>query len=147
MGRKEALFILALLLCAGSLFPIPYLASPEWVVTVVDESGKPLRGMLVRLDYENYSVEDTSHEQDLTTDAAGKVTFPPHRLAATTLARFYYTARDLTALAHASFGPNAYVNAFGRGLQGEAESAGVTTFWTGHPDRMESTITAKRQKN
>lgn len=145
MRRKEVLFILAALLLAGSLFPIPYLASPEWTVTVVDESGKPLQGMLVRLDYENYSVENTSHTQDLTTDSAGKVTFPEHRLAATTLSRAYYTTRDLTALAHAGFGSNAYVNAFGQGLQGEAESNGVTTFWTGHPAHMESTIIAKRK--
>jgi len=147
MRRKEVLFILAVLAILGSLFPIPHLASPEWTVTVVDEAGKPLQAMTVQLNYENFSVEETSHEQALTTDATGTVTFPPHRLAATTRARVYYTARSATALAHASFRPNAYMNAFGNGREGSAKTGGVITFWTGHPDHMESTIVAKRQKN
>ena len=124
------------------LIPIPYLASPEWSVTVVDEVGNPISGVVVRLNYENYSIENYSHEQDLVTDANGHVTFPAHRSSASMLRRCYFTAKSALALAHASFGPQAYVNASGKGREGSVISNGVITNWTGHPDRINSRIVA-----
>jgi hypothetical protein len=128
------------------LIPISYQASPEWSVTVVDQIGHPLQGMLVRLDYENYSVENTSHEQDLYTDANGRVIFPAHREAASTLSRCYYTSHSAMALAHASFGPIAYINVFGNGRQGSATSDGVIYIWNVYPRSVCSTIMAKPLK-
>jgi hypothetical protein len=130
-----------------TLIPIPYLASPEWSVLVVDESGNPLPNMLVRLDYENYSVEDSEHEEERTTGNDGRVTFPPRKSSAPILSRCYYTARSAMALEHASFGPNAYVNVFGDHLEGSATTGQFITFWTGRPDRMESRIVAHRTKD
>ena len=137
MATACAVFLVLLL-----LVPVPYLASPRWSVTVVEENGNPLQGMLFRLDYENYSVENISHEQDLYTDTNGRATFPAHREAASVLSRCYYTVRSATALAHASFGPSAYVNVFGHGREGSATSNGVIYFWNGHPESVTSTIVA-----
>lgn len=125
------------------LVPIPYLASPEWSVTVTDEAGHPLSGMLVRLNYENYSVENNGHEIDLYTNASGRVAFPARRRFALTLSRCYYTALSASALAHASFGPSAYVDAFGPGLEGSAMSNGAIYFWKGDPDKVNTTIISK----
>lgn len=126
-------------LLALSLVPVPYLASPDWEVWVVDQGGNPVHG-IVRLEYENYSVEATGHEEDLVTDDAGYAHFQPHRASASFLRRCFYTASSAAALAHASFGPHDYVLAFGNGLEGDAVTNGYVTDWTGEPDHMKSTI-------
>ena len=51
------------------------LASPDWNIRVVDESGKPLPGITVQLAFENYSIEDTSHEEQQITDESGFARF------------------------------------------------------------------------
>jgi len=133
----------AAIVLALSLIPVPYLASPEWSVRVVDESGNPLSGMLVRLSYTNYSVETTGHDEDRYTDQRGATIFPKHRRWASTLQRCFFTALSATALAHASYGPSATVMAFGKGLEGEAVSDDIVTDWTGQPARMDSRIVAR----
>jgi hypothetical protein len=114
--------ISAAVVLALTFIPVPYLASPEWSILVVDENGNPLPGMLVRLEYQNFSVEQDAHEEDRTTDEHGQATFPSHKLSASILRRCYYTVKSALALAHASFGPNAYVLAFGDHLEGDATS-------------------------
>ena len=146
MNRRQKLWIGAAVLVVVSLTPIPYLASPEWTVTVTDESGKPLDGMLVRISYENYSVENDDHGIDLYTSGNGRVVFPAQRRTANLISRCYYTTLSAMALAHASFGPSAFVNVFGEGREGEAVENGVVYFWNGKPDRISSTIIAKPRR-
>jgi hypothetical protein len=122
------------------VIPIPYLACPQWTVTVTDDGGRPLSGMLVRLDYENYSVESASHEVDLYTGENGQVTFPPQRRSASLLRRCWFTALSAAAFVHASFGPSAYVNVFG--MDGSAVSDGFVYSWKGHPNQLSTTIIA-----
>ncbi len=47
-----------------------------------------------------------------------------------------------TAGVHASFGPSAYVMAFGRGIEGEDvnPTSGILVVWLGRPSRVESKI-------
>ena len=113
---------------------------------MVNEDGDPLPGMLVRLEYRNYSVELNGHEEDRTTDDHGRATFPDHKSSASTLRRCYFTAQSAMALAHAGFGPDAYVLTFGYHLEGSATTGQGITSWTGHPDRMESRIVAHPAK-
>jgi hypothetical protein len=113
--------------------------SPIWDVWVLDQSGQPLQGMTVRLSYQNYSAESESHEEDLQTDANGHVVFHPQSLRASRITRALAMARSATAGVHASFGPHAWVWAFGKGLEGVAE----VTNWNGAPPRMASKIVAK----
>ena len=69
--------------------------------------------MTVRLSYQNYSLEDESHEMDRITDQRGQVTFPAQTIHASFLRRCYYTVLSARAGVHASFGPSASVFAFG----------------------------------
>ena len=144
---KSKWAIVAAGILVATLIPIPYLASSEWSVMVVDEGGKPIQGLLVRLDYQDFSTERVSHEEDRNTDESGRATFAMHRSSASALRRCYYTALSATALAHASFGPSAYVNVFGDHFEGSATNGRFVYFWTGHPDRVESRIIAHPMKD
>ena len=144
MTRKQKIGTAVAAVLILLLIPIPYLASPQWTVIVTDEAGHPLEGMLVRLDYENYSVENTSHELEGHTDASGRTVFPPKRRIVPMISRCYFTIVSAMALAHASFGPSAYVLVFGQGREGSVNSAdGSVYFWDGHPDRVTSTVVAR----
>lgn len=114
---------------------------------MVDETGQSLAGMTVRLTWENYSVENTGHEQDLESDQNGNVVFPPHRSSATLLRRVFYTVLSSTALAHASFGPHAFVFAFGEGREGDVVNGDIVVSWNGTPDQINSQVVALRVKN
>jgi hypothetical protein len=125
---------------ALALIPIPYLAAPQWSVHVVDEKGRQIEAMTVRLVWENYSVETTSHEQDLRTDRNGEVIFPSHRSSSSILRRSFYTMLSSMALAHASYGPHATVFAFDQVREGSAADGGMITDWAGKPAEMRSEI-------
>jgi hypothetical protein len=146
MIRRRKLAILGACALILLLIPTPYLASPEWTVAVTDQDGHPLQGMLVRLDYENYSVENTSHELERYTDASGRAVFPQQKRFALLASRCYFTTLSAMALAHASFGPSAYLNVFGLGREGSPISNGVEYFWNGRPDRVSTTVVARKIK-
>ena len=132
------------LLAITCLIPQRYLASRDWKVKVSDPSGNPLRNVTVRLSFENYSVEDTSHEEDQLTDANGYVHFSERRRWTMLLLRAFYTLKSASALVHASFGPHAYVFAFQNGLEGFVVAPlGYDYDWTGRPSHVESSITLK----
>ncbi|HEU5234026.1 MAG TPA: hypothetical protein VFU50_14270 [Terriglobales bacterium] len=137
LGKTCAVVLLA------CLIPQRYLASPDWKVKVCDVSGKPLQNVTVRLNFQNYSVEDTSHEEDQLTDANGYVHFPEHRRWTMSAIRAFYTLKAAQALAHASFGPHASVFAFRDGLEGDVVTLGYIYDWTGQPSHVESSITLK----
>ncbi|MGA7341402.1 MAG: hypothetical protein WBE72_08775 [Terracidiphilus sp.] len=147
MGRKTKWLAAAAALLALSFIPLPYLASPEWNVTVVDETGKPLQGMTVRMTWENYSVESTGHKEDLLTNGSGQVHFYKRLSWASAIQRCFFTLQSAAALAHASFGSHRTVFAIGKGREGNAVSGQYVTDWTGHPDYLESKIVATLIKN
>jgi hypothetical protein len=118
-------------------------ATPRWEVWVVDEKGHPLQGMTVRLSWANYSVETTDHQEDLQTDENGYAVFPARAFTAPVKDRFLGTIRSAGGGVHASFGPHAFVFAFGRGLEGDSVTGRYITDWRGKPDRMQSRIIAK----
>jgi len=147
MSRKDKIRIFVAIVFVSTLIPIPYRAAPDWKVWVVDESGKPVPGMTVRLEYENYSVESTSHEEDQWSDQQGHAHFKARNGWAPTLQRCYYSALSAMAFVHASFGPHDSVFAFGNGLEGYALTGAYITDWTGQPVLMESHIIVKHAKN
>ncbi len=124
-------------------WPTTTVQCPMWKVQVVDQSGQPLQGMTVRLSYKNYSAESESHEDDLRTDASGYVLFDQKSLRAPRIERALAIVSSATGGVHASFGPHAWVWAFGDGLEGTAVSDGHVTDWTGSPSQMTSKIVAK----
>lgn len=57
---------------------VPYdqTIAPDWDVLVVDEHGTAVAGANVREFWQQYSVDDSFHEEILKTDDAGRVHFP-----------------------------------------------------------------------
>jgi len=119
------------------LIPFRYQVCPSWDVLVVDASGNPIPGMTVRLNYQDYSVESKSHEEDRTSDAQGRASFPEQR-------GFGALVSALSQGVHAGVGRYAYVLAFGQGLQGyNVRSHGyIEDYWIGEPNHMSSKIIA-----
>ena len=134
-------------LALGLFYPVHYTAAPSWQVLVVDELGKPIEGMTVRLTYRNYSVEPKGHEVDATTNSQGYVQFPKRRSSATLAHYIAFSALSLTDGVHASFGPHANVFTFGQNREGSASSADLETDWRGAPDQLQSRIVARRRSD
>ena len=140
------------LLCVAALFiflawPITSLNCPEWEVRVVDEDGQPLSGVLVRLDFMNYSAEREQHEADKRTDADGYVKFPSETLTATRMKRAIVTLESAQAGVHASFGPHAYVFVFADGMEADLTKGDYTPTWSGNGSKMQSRFVLSRKSS
>lgn len=133
MRWRISVFLIGVLSVAA-LIPIPYLAAPTWDVSVVTEEGKPMHGVVVRLSYENYSVENQGHEITLITDENGHAVFPAQLQKSCIARRTIYTLLSALGGVHASFGNYAYVIAWDS--EGHSESAD----WRGYPTSMNSRI-------
>lgn len=118
-------------------------ATPLWEVWVVDSDGHALAGMTVRLSWQNYSAETSGHQEDQLTDERGYVVFPARKFRASIDERLLGTIRAADGGVHASFGPHAFVFAFGKGLEGDAVTGKYVADWTGKPNRMQSRIVAE----
>ena len=137
-------FVLAVATFTYWLFPVSWLAAPQWEVGVVDERGKPVDGMTVRETWQNYSVEMEGHEADRQTDVNGRVTFPAQKSDYSVPRQIAGTMSALVHLnVHSSYGPHATVFAFGKGLEGTATTGEFVTDWTGSPRFMRSRIVVK----
>ncbi len=141
--NRTRIWLVTGLAAAAALIPIPYLASPQWRVWVVDESGAAVEGVTVRRVYQNYSAEGRSHEEDRVTDEHGSALFPPTSSSASGARLCVFTLLAASTGIHASFGRHSYVFAFGKGIQGSATSGPYVTDWTGSPAEMNSRITVK----
>jgi hypothetical protein len=138
------------LLCVTALvvflaWPITTLNCPEWEVRVVDENGQPLPGVLVRLDFRNYSAERENHEVDKRTDANGYVKFPSETLKATGLKRAIVSLESAEAGVHAAYGPSAYVLVFADGMAEDPKKAGRVPMWFGKTPTMRSQFVLSRK--
>jgi hypothetical protein len=140
-GRsRKWIAIVAAAILVVALFPIRSLHAPSWDVAVTDESGVALKGILVRESYQDYSAEFQGGEESLITDELGHVRFEPKTLSASPLKRLIVTASSATGGVHASFGPSAYLLAFGDGSEGAPEVNGRMETWHGSPNSMKSRI-------
>lgn len=84
--RKKSFWIMVLL-AAALLFPFETTVVPPKSVLVLTEDRKPIEGASVRQIWQNYSLESDGHEQDLTTNESGRVTFPRRTIRANILKR------------------------------------------------------------
>jgi len=148
MSRRKVLWIsVGVALAAGITFiPLRSLDCPAWDVCVVDQNGRPVSGVTVRLTYQNYSAELRSHEVDAITDAHGHVRFSAQMLSASLGQRIRAVLSSAAAGVHASFGLHADVFAFGNGLEGFDIEQNVVVDWTGKPNHMESRIVLAPRK-
>ena len=98
--------------------------------------GKPLSGVTVYETWQNYSVEDESHEAKSLTDDRGFVEFAEQRASSSTLRRLWFTVKAARAFVHASFGVHVYIFAVSPGL----EQKGSIDYWSGTPEEVKSQI-------
>jgi hypothetical protein len=94
------------------LYPFQTTVVPEWRVRVVDESGNSMIGMTVKEGWEHSSIESHRHEQDLTTDNHGSVTFPRRTIRANLLWRIVGGA-IVTVVPHQPSGPHFFLDVQG----------------------------------
>jgi len=99
-----------------------------------------IRDINVRESYQNHSAETTSHELTLTSGADGLVHFPSKTLWRPLLLRLPVIVMSSLGGVHASFGPHAYVFAFGTGLEGDIVKNGYVYDWDGSPRSVQSVI-------
>jgi hypothetical protein len=102
--RKWRIWILSiiaiLLLC-----PFPTIVVPARRVLVINEESKPIRGVIVRQIWQNYSLEFSGHEEDLMTNKEGRVLCPERRIWSSLLARMVHPMLNILGQGvHASLG-------------------------------------------
>jgi len=106
--RRKILLALVIL----SAIPIPQTTVPAWTAQVVDPSGAPQANVAVREAWQNYSLERTPHNQDLSTSTTGQVTFPRRVLWRPLIANAIGTIRNrMIEGAKANYGSAAFVAA------------------------------------
>ena len=134
----RSLFVCIVLLLA--LLPIKTVAAPDWSACVVDETSRPLPGILIRESYQNYSVESEGHEEDQYSGANGCAHFSLKLTSASLFKRLIAFARSSMAGVHASFGPYDYVTAFDGGARGDDVRNGFDYAWKGSPRHVDSLL-------
>jgi hypothetical protein len=102
--RKWVIVILASLAILV-LYPFKITVVPEKRVLVMTKNMHPVRDALVRQSWQNYSLEREGHEEDLPTDAHGRVTFPTRTIRAPLVWRLLGPLASIAGQGvHASFG-------------------------------------------
>ena len=97
-----------------------YVIVPAWKIQLVDEAGNPLKTAVARQIWQDYDVEDHSHEQDLRPDKNGYVNFPERSIRTSPKTKAIGRAKNLKRLGvHASIGPHAYILAWSDKLEGD----------------------------
>lgn len=79
--------VLVILLALLLLYPFETTVVPEWKIRVVNETGKPMPGILVNEGWREHSIELHRNEQALVTDGEGYVYFPRRGVRACLLHR------------------------------------------------------------
>jgi hypothetical protein len=115
------------------LYPYQSTVCPAWKIQVVDEAGNPLKDAFVRQHWQDYSVESDGHEQDAYTDENGYVSFPERTIRASLLSRgIGAISNTLSEGIHASYGPDAFIAAYGEVVNGK-RLEGSATYEEGKP--------------
>jgi hypothetical protein len=115
--RPKLAYATAAVLLLVAVLPVPGLVAPDWTVTTLDASHRPLSGMTVREVWQQYSLESISHEEDHVTDSKGQVHFPRRQLRSSVAGRFLGCLGQLLSTgAEASCGAHSHLVAFGIGV-------------------------------
>ena len=125
----------ALALLVTAFVPVPQIVAPDWKVTTLDASHRPIRGVTVREVWQQYSLQASSHEEDRTTDNKGEVFFARRTHWSTFIGRVAGCIRQIWQTGiNASCGPHSYLVSFGEGIdtldwQNPGEEDGTTLPW------------------
>jgi hypothetical protein len=104
-SNRKGLVLLLLFLAVLILFPFKKTIVPSRRVLVVTQDMHPVKDALVRQTWQDYSLERTGHEEDLSTDLQGRVTFPARTIRANLVWRVLGPLATIGGQGlHASFG-------------------------------------------
>jgi hypothetical protein len=137
MARLLTIVALGIFLVIG-LVPYPTVSAPDWAVSVVDPSGAPIKGALVREIYRNYSADSQDHIVDQESDAYGQVHFAGLTTSGSWIGRIIRTLSSATPFV--SSGPKAYVVVFLGRESNMAILQGGSPIWEGSPPIVRSTV-------
>lgn len=140
MSAIKVLLIILMISTGAAFIPLTTIECPSWDVRVTDRTERPLQGVTVRLYFKNYSAEWESHENNAITNVHGRVKFSPQSITASLGKRVAVILSSAPAGVHASFGPHAYVIAFGDGIEGHDVDNNTPIVWTGEFKHMDSHI-------
>lgn len=99
--------ILWIALIPGVVFVYPFESTvvPSQTALVVTEEWRPVQGVVVRQSWQHYSFESEGHEEDLRTDAHGRVTFARRTIRASVVRRMLHPVWNYFSQGvHAGFG-------------------------------------------
>jgi hypothetical protein len=122
------------------LIPIRTTVAPEWPIRILDDSGKPVSGAMVRQVWVHAGADAKRHEAVLRTDQAGSVTLPARKVKANSLQRAVNTLRAWSvASEHTIRGRSAvvyvwkpgYTNESANLVPGERPASSITLRRTG----------------
>jgi hypothetical protein len=136
--RDKALLFAGAAALSILFYPAKIIVAPEWDVRVIDSYGRPASGANVRGVWEEYSVENESHEEDRVAGGDGTVHFPLRTMRSSIALRFTGCfANILAAGVHASCGGHAYL-VDTKGGMNYLKSTGDS--WSGVPRRIAAAI-------
>ncbi len=116
-ANSKSVRVIAVSVLVALFIPIPQTIAPDWTVTTLDATHRPLKGITVREVWQQYSLENTSHEEDRLSDDKGEARFPRRQRWTSVGARFFGCAwQILSGGVHGSCGPRSYLVAFGKGV-------------------------------
>ena len=105
------------------IYPFELTSVPAQSVLVVTEDMHPIKGALVRQNWQNYSLEGLGHRQDLQTSADGRVSFARLTIRANLISRVLGPfCNVLTQGVHASFGPHVQMQILDEGISNDNET-------------------------
>ena len=105
MSSKRKWTIVFITVAVLILYPFQTMVVPEQQALFVTNDMHPIKGALIRQSWQNYSLEREGHEEDLPTDAHGRVTFPRRTMRAPLIWRALGPLASVAGQGvHASFG-------------------------------------------
>ena len=137
IARLITIVALGIFLVIGAI-PYPTLTAPDWTVNVVDPSGAPIKGALVREIYRNYSADSQDHIIDTESDEYGRAHFATLVTSGSWLKRIFGTLASDTPFV--SSGQKAYVVVFLGRRSNMALLKGGDPIWEGSPASVKSTV-------
>ena len=115
--RITIIRVAAAVLFVSALIPTPQIVAPDWKIRALDAAHRPLAGITIREVWQQYSLEDSSLEEDRLTDNRGEVRFPRRTHWTNFVGRLFGCARQISRTGiDASCGPHSYLVAFGNGV-------------------------------
>ena len=144
--RRAALLIgLGVLVLA--IVPRRHLVGPDWDIYLVDQDGKPMPGVRMRVYESNPTVEENAPDIERTTDAQGHVFLPKRVVRVSTLRSAYGTLKQIPFFVHAEFNAYGYASiecppGYGHANVNEPGSQGAV--WYRGPERTASRVVLYR---